>query len=247
MSKNINCAQLKAFDKRGFTLVELLTTLVITSFIIAAIYTAYRVNQKHYRNQTEVIEMQQNIRAAMFIMLRELRMAGYDPTASNIPGFVTATGGRLRFTQDIDDNGGTGVGDGDVTDTREDITFGFSATDDADLNGVVDSGAASLGISFDGGTNFTPIADNIAAIEFLYTLEDNAGTITQTETPAAGNYHMIRSVTISILARAENRDTEFTNSATYTTGAGDTWGPAGDNFRRRLLVANVNCRNMGLL
>jgi len=65
--------------KNGFTLIELLIAMAITGIVSAAIYTAFQSQQQSYLTQDQVTEMQQNLRAAMDIMVREIRMAGCDP------------------------------------------------------------------------------------------------------------------------------------------------------------------------
>jgi type IV pilus assembly protein PilW len=227
----------------GFTLVELLVTLLISGIVITSIYSAFQSQQNSYLAQDQVTEMQQNIRAGSEVMTREIRMAGYNPTGTANAGIVAATRSRLNFTQDITDNAGTDQGDGDCNDSNENITFGFSNANDANVDGIADNavplaGAAPLGRNTGGG--FQSIANNIAAIEFYYTLADGS----QTLTPA--NPADIRFVQITILARAANADRNFTHRATYMTPSGAVWAPPNDNFRRRLLSQTVNCRNMGL-
>lgn len=230
-------------QERGFTLVELMIAMVVSSFVIAAIYSAYRVQQRQYTNQTQVVEMQQNLRSAMLFMTSELRMAGYDPQGTAGAGFLTATSSRVQFTKDTE-NGTTPDRDGDgaLTGNWENIIFGFRPSDDTDNDGIADSGAASLRASLDNGVTYPVIiADNIHAIEFNYTMSDG------TTTNAPADLSDISSVTISILARSRNADQNFNNSFTYTTGGGTNWGsPFNDNYRRRLLIANIKCRNMGL-
>ncbi len=250
MITHIKTPQFQPQRNHGFTLVELLITMAISGFIMAAIYTAYTVNQRHNTNQTQVIEMQQNIRAALYIMLNEIRMAGYDPTGSSGAGFDVATIGQMRFTKDITDDalGTVDDGDGDTNDLNEDIIFGFDPADDPDADGILNGGGVEpLKVSFDGGVNYHAIADNIESLELSYTLEGAGGVTTMTTTPTAAELDDIVSVTISLLARSSNADPKFTNSITYNTGSGATWVAPGDNFRRRLLVTNVKCRNMGLL
>ncbi|MCP4566721.1 MAG: prepilin-type N-terminal cleavage/methylation domain-containing protein [FCB group bacterium] len=61
----------------GFTLIELLVALLITGIITAAMFRVY-VNQHHaWMIQDSVIEMQQNARAAIDELTRQLRMTGY--------------------------------------------------------------------------------------------------------------------------------------------------------------------------
>lgn len=245
------CAMNKPIHNcKGFTLVELMMTLAISGIVAASVYTAYISQQRVYLAQDQVAEMQQNLRAAINLMASEMRMAGFDPTGTADSGIVQATAARFNFTQDITDNLGTATeGDGILGDPGEDITFGFSNANDANGDGVADAGASPLARSTNGGP-FEPIADNIEAIEFLYTLESGARVLA----PAGGEFDDIRAVTISALARAGQPDPQFTNTMTYVAASGATWDLNGaaagnapnDNFRRRLITVTINLRNMGL-
>ena len=63
--------------KAGFTLIEVLVSLLILGIITAAMFRVY-VNQHHaWMIQDSVIEMQQNARAGIDELTRQLRMAGY--------------------------------------------------------------------------------------------------------------------------------------------------------------------------
>jgi type IV pilus assembly protein PilW len=66
------------FNKRGITLIELLVALVISAITMAAIYRIFISQTKSYYVQDQVVETQQSIRSAMEIMLRDLRMTGFD-------------------------------------------------------------------------------------------------------------------------------------------------------------------------
>lgn len=67
-----------SFNKKGITVIELLVGLVICAIGIAAIYRVFTAQSNAYVVQDQVVEIQQNIRSAMEIMLRDLRMAGFD-------------------------------------------------------------------------------------------------------------------------------------------------------------------------
>jgi type IV pilus assembly protein PilW len=65
-------------NKKGITLIELLVALVICGLVIAGIYRVFVAQTKAYTVQDQVVEVQQGIRSAMEILLRDIRMAGYD-------------------------------------------------------------------------------------------------------------------------------------------------------------------------
>ncbi len=59
--------------RRGFTLVELLVALVLLGIVATGIYRVLANNQRVYQQQTQRIDLQQNIRAAATILPAELR------------------------------------------------------------------------------------------------------------------------------------------------------------------------------
>lgn len=219
--------------KKGFTLVELLIAMAITGIVAGAIFTAFLSQQKSYLAQEQVAEMQQNLRAAMDIMVRDIRMAGYDPYRNSGAGIVTATGNSISFTV-VSDNDTIDNDNDTITDETGELNAITYSLYDAYSDGDTDIGKKT------GLGNNAPVAENIDNLEFYYTLED----ATQTLTPASPND--IRNVQIAILARAEHEDSKFTNTKNYTTPSGAIWGPYNDGFRRRLLSTTVKCRNMGL-
>lgn len=70
--------------RRGFTLIELLVALVLLGIVTAGIYRVLVNNQRVYQAQTQRIDLQQNIRAAVTILpaeLREMNASGGDIAA----------------------------------------------------------------------------------------------------------------------------------------------------------------------
>ena len=162
-------------NKEGFTLIELMIVTALAGIIMAGFYTALISQQKSYTDQDQVNLLQQNLRTAVSVMKHEIRMAGYDPTHSSGAAFITAGASCCRFTMDI-------TGNGDVDDSNEDISFGFSASVDINGNGIadrdffdqsaLDAGASLLGRNTGGG--FQPMADGIYAVGFAYAFDDAA-------------------------------------------------------------------------
>ncbi|MGQ9645237.1 MAG: prepilin-type N-terminal cleavage/methylation domain-containing protein [Thermodesulfobacteriota bacterium] len=69
---------MKRLNKSGVTLIELLIALVICGMLAAGIYKVFIAQSKAYTVQDQVTEVQQSVRSAMEILLRDLRMAGFD-------------------------------------------------------------------------------------------------------------------------------------------------------------------------
>ena len=84
-------------NKKGVSLIELLVALAICGIVVAGSYRFFITQNKAYTVQDQVIEAQQNIRLAMEILLRDLRMAGYDDDSMNSTITITdPIGGPLR-------------------------------------------------------------------------------------------------------------------------------------------------------
>jgi type IV pilus assembly protein PilW len=231
-------------NKKAFTLIELLVTLAISGVVMAGIYSTYYSQQKSYITQEQVAAMQQNLRAAIYIMQREIRMAGCDPTENAGAEIKTADTNSIRFTLDItggesdgkdNDNDGSvdeadekRFSDGFCDDTNEDVTYSLYTAD----------GIQKLGRKSPLTAINQPVAENIDALDFVY-LDANGAT-----TATLAN---IRSVQITLVARTGRRDPGYTNNTSYQNQQGTTiYTAPNDNFRRKLLTAEVKCRNLGL-
>ena len=210
-------------NKGGFSLIELLIVLAISGIVLSGIYSVYSTNQKVFTSQQQVVEMEQNLRAATFMLVNDLRMAGYDPTGDAGAGIVTLGTNTITFTMDLDD-------DDAFVSTGESISYALDSLD----------GTQKLFRN----PSTTPvadevIADNIDALDFVYL--EGAGAVTTT--PAD-----VRSIQISIVARTTHRTADgFVNSTPYQNLQNTTiYTAPGDAFRRRLLTSWIKCRNLGL-
>lgn len=126
-------------ENRGFTLVELLITMVIASLVGMAAYTVFQTSSRSTVAQENVSEAQQNVRVAMDRLAKDIRTAGFGlpdtPVSLDFAG--TAFSAPITIT-----NGGT-----DNPDTITVLGIGYEAgtlnssgvTDPGECNGSGDS------------------------------------------------------------------------------------------------------------
>ncbi len=211
-------------NRKGFSLIELLVVLVISGVVLSGIYSVYSTNQKVFTSQQQVVEMEQNLRAATFMLVNDLRMAGYDPTRAANAGIVTLGANTITITKDSNSNG--------VLDADENITYSL-----ADPDGVGRLSLCRHSTALPVGED--EIAENIDYLDFVYL--DGDGTVTATAAD-------VRSIQISIVARTTHRTADgFVNNTAYMNLQNTTIYPAqNDAFRRRQLNSWIKCRNLGL-
>lgn len=215
----------KRLNTQGFTMVELLVGMAVSLLALGAIYSTFLSQHKSYLVQGEVAAMQQNIRAAMFHLQREIRMAGCNPLGTADAGIISASATSIRFKEDVWAGSAGSSPDGDADDPNEDITYNL---DDSDGDGVDD----------ELDRNNQTVAQNIDALNFVYLDADGNTTATLSE---------IRSVEITIVARTSRSLRASPNNMIYYNQRDEQiLGAQNDNFSRRRLTAFINCRNLGL-
>lgn len=219
---------------QGFTLVELLVAMAVSLLAMGAIYSTFLSQFKSYQVQEEIAAMQQNIRAAMYHMQRDIRMAGYDPTGDAGAAIEIANVAELQFK--IDENGdGNFTGTSPPNDPNEQIRYAL--TNDANGDGIADGSPCNLGREIWSG-GLQPVAENIDALNFVYL--DAAGNPTATLAD-------IRSVEITIVARTDRSLRTSPNNIVYRNQRGSQiLGAQNDYFSRNRLTMLVKCRNLGL-
>jgi type IV pilus assembly protein PilW len=194
-------------NRKGFTLMEIMIALVIASIVMAAIYSVYRAQTRQHRIQQMAVEVQQNMRAAMYLLEREIRMAGYSPS-----GPSAAAG----FKADFSALGPPHDGSGAATDANN-IAF----TVDNDADGAI-SGATSFEIiayRLDAANNelerwdavsgaWQVAAEHITALSFSYHRADESQMLPPL---SATDLADIRSVEVAIQATAGDRAMNMTD------------------------------------
>ena len=109
---------------RGFTLIELLVAMVLGLVVLAAVLNIFVSQNRTNAVQQEVAYAQQNVRAAMDIITREIRGAGYDPQNNGFDAIQTATSNTIQVLSNLsgDDEAGN------PNDANEDVTYTIDNT-----------------------------------------------------------------------------------------------------------------------
>jgi len=208
-------------NNHGFTLIELLIAMTITVIVATGIFSVYQNQQKTQMAQKQVVEMQQTLRMALYVITDEIRMAGYDPEGTSSAGIINAgdgsDGNPLTFTLVAEDDGYDNDNDG-ITDEKGELkTIGY------DLYFGLSDGDTDIGRKVGAG-NRVPLAENIKDLEFEYFDEDG----TSMPNPGSADFPDIRSVRITIEATTDIKKKNYSD------------------INNRILTTTVKFRNLGL-
>ena len=158
-------------NKKGFTIFELMISLAIISIALPSLYGLYMSYVRVYTTEGVTSRVQQGVRSGIDLMVRDIRMAGLDPTDKGTFGIVEASAQSIRFTADRDM-------DGEI--------------DDPDLSGgYTESNLEHIAFSFNEDTNLLEMIlyksdgtieisdtmlDNVRNLNFTYLDADDAVT-----------------------------------------------------------------------
>ena len=239
--------KINKFNK-GFTLLELVIAMAISSLVLSGIYAVFHNQVATHNTERLVVSMQQNVRAAVSFMERDIRMARYDPTASGLFTIATANRAQLQFLSD------TTVEDGIVSDGESII---YALDNDADGDGIADGTPCNLvrivnDAAEPTGWRTDVVARNIDALNFDY-FDTSVNPVnrlinTTTQQVPVGQIVDIRSIQVSIVARSGAAIPALfinhTDGKTYRNRFGDIILPPQNNdFRRMQVTTEIDCRN----
>jgi type IV pilus assembly protein PilW len=174
----------------GFTLIELMVSMAISLVVLAAIAGTFTVQTRQNSAEEQIGQMQQNVRGALDLMIREIQMAGYKPAGGSFNGVETSTSTALRIKLDLNSSGD------ETDDATDDISYSFDNS-----TGLI---TRTLNNTGDSAT----VADNITGFSFTYLDANGASTTTNTA---------VRKITINITARTAKPDPGYTINNGYRT------------------------------
>lgn len=174
-------------NSKGFTFIELLVAVAISSFVLLLVTQVFISGNKMNTIQENVASVQQDIKAAMDIMSTDIMMAGLDPTGS-------ATGAGFADNGNDDDN--------DDTDSNSiALKYDYNGDGSCDIDRCYYYDSVKQCLKIRNGTALPqPLtADNtISTVNFSYTLAD--GSI-DTTPDTNGNLANIRLITVQICGK----------------------------------------------
>lgn len=183
-------SHLKFKTPAGFTLMELLVAMTISLVVLAGVAKTFTVQTRQNSAEEQVAQMQQNVRGALDLMVREIQMAGYKPAGGTFNGIETSTATTLRIKLDLNASGN------ETDDTTDDITYSFDAATGLLTRTLNNPGSAAV------------LADNVTAFTFTYLDANGASTTTNTA---------VRKISVDVTVRTAKPDPSFTSNGGYRT------------------------------
>ncbi len=175
----------------GFSLMEVAIAISIISISVGTIYNVFSNFSQSYTIQHASANIQQNLRMGFDYMIRDMQMAGYDPSGNADASITEAGVNNLRFSADRDDNGTI---DGGILDLEQ-IKIKYDNTTNCvehvlySDNGTMDNCTIIENVTnfaftyFDSGGTITTVLEDIIMIGVSVSITEPAGksrTLTRT-------------------------------------------------------------------
>ncbi|NIO17368.1 MAG: prepilin-type N-terminal cleavage/methylation domain-containing protein [Deltaproteobacteria bacterium] len=212
-------------EYRGFTLVEMMVSLVISSLVIASAFLTYNLHHNTFTTESQITDMQYAGSTAMDIITKDIRESGFGvPDSPNINGQTTS----FDFTD-------AGVDSGPDSFI---VLGGFRKV--GEVNGAVNPGATTFEITYEPGAPTLNATTRgyitLDGLTYLDITSVSGTTITVSgSTPVDRYYPSKRCVyLIENVAYFVNGNILYRSSPTYNTANdvnGDGYGdqPIADN------------------
>ncbi len=160
-------------NNNGFTLIEVMIALAIVSIVLGSMYGLFSNMNKSFTSQNVASNTQETLRSGINYLIRDFRMAGYDPTGDAGAGITIATNTSIQFTADNN-------GNGDDFDSGEDITYSLSGTnlqltDSIGTETLIPNVTTLQFLYYDSSGNITADLSEISIIEIALTVQEPAG------------------------------------------------------------------------
>lgn len=234
----------------GFSLVELLTALLISTLIVLGIGQAFISQKVSYRTQNGLSRVQQTGRFVVEYVGNDIRRAGFPGIVEESSGFFDAIVPALSV-----DGGGN---------TSDTITVMYRTTTDclgattpvyADGNQYAKNQYRIADPDADGNNDLTcrtfneanaqldgqVLARGVENMQVMYGV--NNQFVSADTVAGGGDWAEVTGVRISFLVNSVEITTDFTDTNTYVLLNADSLGPFNDSQRRRVFTTTSTIRN----
>jgi len=206
-------------NESGFTLVEMMVSLVVTLIIVAGAYAVFAVQNKSANVQNEVATMQQNGRIAMEALVSEIRRGAYNNPENSAGATITvnAAGSVITIQKDVNNDGNINDSLGSTADDEEWIVL--------QVNGNNQLQKSILRLADGSDVQSQIMADNVSSLSFFPT------SVTDPD-----------SVSVTLTVRTENEEPNWTDTTrgTNITGTSADGLARVRNYQKTVWVRNLN-------
>ena len=205
----------------GFSLAELIVAMAVGLILLSAVYNLFSIQNKQLSNQEQLAELQQNARMGMDMLVRDIRMAGYNPTGAlpdcagtlpsslinaNCMGLLNADSNVIQLNMDTTNTAGTGPPDGDTDGPNETLTYGLYTSTAGGVS------VQCLGRRTTADSSYQPVVENIQSLNFVYLGADG------NELPSGlRRFQNIRGIEITLIAKTAKSDPSYAANSGYRT------------------------------
>ena len=180
----------------GFTLIEMMVAITLGMIVIAGATGTFTAQTRQNAAEEQISQMNQNVRGALDMIIRDLMQAGYKAPGGGVTG-VTYSTSQLLIQADLNANGSI-----DTSSTSlEYIVYIFDSANQRITRQLGTAGSAEV------------LAENITACTFSYKDASNAATTTSSS---------IRKMTIAITGQTAKVDPSYSSNGgrrTYSLSA----------------------------
>ncbi|MGH3090111.1 MAG: PulJ/GspJ family protein [Rubrobacteraceae bacterium] len=165
-------------DESGFTLTEVLVTIMIMIIVLFALYSIFDMGLRIFAFGNDKLEAIENARLGLERMEREIRAAHpYDKTAGNDDRFASYDTNSISFYNNLDD-------DRVITSATEQISYALRTSDDLSVAcPTTDNGEVCTLVRAVGAGAWQPVIEYVepGGLTFEYREDGGGSASTQSE------------------------------------------------------------------